>query len=76
MLPGPMDGSIGSLQTDSRPPGSKERKRGINPSAVGTRSGANFENVASHRGFFKPRKKPRVSGLRARVCQWEIGSRA
>ena len=42
MLPGPMDGSPCSLQTDKRPPGSKERHRGLNPSPLGTRSGANF----------------------------------
>jgi hypothetical protein len=35
-----MEGSLGSLQTDKRPPGSKESKRGLNPSPLGTRSGA------------------------------------
>jgi hypothetical protein len=41
-LPGPMDGSPRSLKSDKKPPGSKERKRGLNPSPLGTRSGANL----------------------------------
>ena len=46
-LPGPMEGFLGSLQTNKSPPGSKERKIGLNPSPLGTRSGANFEHFAS-----------------------------
>jgi hypothetical protein len=42
ILPGPMDGYPCSLQTDKKPPGSKERHRGLNPSPLGTRSEANF----------------------------------
>jgi len=41
-LPGPMGGFPRSLQTDKRPPNSIERKRGLNPSPLQTRSGANF----------------------------------
>jgi hypothetical protein len=39
--PGP-HGWFHSLQIDKRPPGSKIRYRGLNPSTLGTRSGANF----------------------------------
>ena len=55
-LPGPMEGSNGSLQIDTRPPSSKEGKRWLNPSPQGTRSWANFEKIAFHRGFYNPRK--------------------
>ena len=65
-LPGPMEGFLGSLQTDKSPPGSKERKRGLNPSPLGTRSWANFENFASD-GVSETLEKPRVSELWARV---------
>ena len=37
-----MDGSPRSLQTHKRPPGSKEKYRGLNPSLLGTRSESNF----------------------------------
>ncbi len=55
-----MDGHSGSLQTDKRPkgqtytPGSKERKRGLNPSPLGTRSGANFERFALYKVLSNP----------------------
>ncbi len=39
-----MDGSPRSLQADKAPPGSKERKRGLSPSPLGARLGANFVN--------------------------------
>jgi hypothetical protein len=48
-LPGPMDGYSGSLQTDKRPPGSNHMKRGLNPSPLGTRSGANFGKIDLYR---------------------------
>ncbi len=42
-----------SLQTGERPPGSKIRHKGLNPSPLGTRSGANFVFFFL-RGFLKP----------------------
>ena len=49
-----MDGYFGSLQTDKKPPGSKDRNRGLNPSPLGTRSGANFGNFALYRVLSNP----------------------
>jgi hypothetical protein len=42
ILPGPMEGSPRSLQTDKWPSGSMERKRGLNPSPLQTQLGTNF----------------------------------
>ena len=49
-----MDGYSGSLQTNKRPPGSKERKGGLNPRPLGTRSEANVDNVALNRVLSNP----------------------
>ena len=47
ILPGPMEGSLRSLQTDERPPGSMEWKRGLNPIPLQTLSGGSFALFSS-----------------------------
>ena len=64
MLPGVMDPLL--LRTDKRPPGSKERKRGLNPSPPGTRSGANFAKNLGFHGY----------GLGLASGKWAPGPRA
>ncbi len=50
-----MDGLYsGPLQFDKRPPGSKYKNGGLNPSPLGTRLGLNFENFALYQVFSNP----------------------